>query len=317
MAASADPIGGLAGAAGELGPGRETPGDRPAAAASKAPPAEPVDDGPERGKGGSPSLTLEGFSGPLDHLLTLARAQKIDLFAISLGALIAQLTAALHGAPSSVTLGQKADWVVMAAWLVQLRTRLLLPAEAPGRHEAAVEAGQLRERLVALEEVQALTFWLERRPQLGHDVFVRGHPPSRAQSPEMFGMSVEAGPPIEVIEFLWASLALFDDLETPETRAQYRPRPIELYAVAEARDRIRRRLAETPDGASLDRFLPDPSDPLKPPENAALADLRRRSAWSSTFVAGLELAKQGEVVLEQGEDFDPIQVASTGRQSPP
>ena len=257
--------------------------------------------------GGSPSLTLAGFSGPLDHLLTLARAHQIDLFDISLGALVAQLAAALRQAPATIPLGQKADWVVMAAWLVQLRSRLLLPADAPARQDAAAEADRFRGRLVALQDMQALTAWLERQPQLGCDVFTRGQP-------EVFGVSVDAGQAVDVIEFLWASLALFDDQETPDTRALYRPRPIELYTVAEARDRIRQRLAETPDGAPLDRFLPEPPEAA---ENAALAKLRRRSAWSSTLVAGLELARQGEVVLEQGEDFEPIHISPTCGHSPP
>jgi segregation and condensation protein A len=130
----------------------------------------------------------------------------------------------------------------------------------------------------------------------------------------VFGVSADAGQAIDVIEFLWAGLALFDDSETPETRALYRPRPIELYTVAEARDRIRQRLAETPNGAPLDRFLPEPPET---PETGALAKLRRRSAWSSTLVAGLELARQGEVELGQGGDFEPIHVAPACGHSPP
>jgi segregation and condensation protein A len=283
-------------------------------AIGQSPWAGTTEDGSGAGEGGSPSLTLAGFSGPLDHLLTLARAHQIDLFDISLGALVAQLAAALRQAPATLPLGQKADWVVMAAWLVQLRSRLLLPADAPARQDAAAEADRFRGRLVALQDMQALAAWLERQPQLGCDVFTRGHPPSRAQSPEVFGVSVDAGQAVDVIEFLWASLALFDDQETPDTRALYRPRPIELYTVAEARERIRQRLAKTPDGAPLDRFLPDPPEAA---ENAALAKLRRRSAWSSTLVAGLELARQGEVVLEQGEDFEPIHISPTCGHSPP
>ena len=235
----------------------------------------------------------------MDHLLTLARAQKIDIAAISLTALIDQLTTALHHAPAATSLGQKGDWVVMAAWLVQLRTRLLLPADAPGQQEATAEADQLRGRLVALEEVQALALWLERRPQLGHDVFVRGRP-------EMFGIAVEAGPAIDVTEFLWASLALFDDEAPPDTATAYRPAPLPLHTVAEARERILRRLTEQPDGVALDQLLPDEApDAGEPSRRARL----RRSGWAATFVAGLELAKQGEVVLGQGGDFETIHVA--------
>ena len=264
------------------------------------------------GEGGAPRLTLDGFSGPLDHLLALGRAQTIDLAAVSLTALLDQLTTALCQAPSSIPLGQKGDWVVMAAWLVQLRTRLLLPADARAQQDATAEAGQLRDRLVGLQEMQALAGWLERRPQLGRDVFARGRPPSRAQSPEVFGFSVETAEVVDVVEFLWASLALFDDEAVPVTTTLYRPHPLELYDVAEARNRIRRRLAETPGGAPLDRFLPEPPGTA---ENATRANLRRRSAWSSTLVASLELAKQGEVELGQQEVFEPILVAPACSQS--
>jgi segregation and condensation protein A len=257
------------------------------------------DEGQVGREGGSPHLTLTGFSGPLEHLLTLARAQKIDLSRISLSALLDQLTAALRQASGKIPLGQKGDWVVMAAWLVQLRARLLLPQDAPTGQDAAAEVEQLRTRLVALDDIQALVAWLERRPQLGHDVFARGQP-------EIFGHAVEAGQAIDVVEFLWASLALFDDETAVDTAAVYRPRPFELYQVAEARERILRLLTETPEGAPLAQFLPDPARDL---EHAVWAKIRRRSGWASTFIAGLELAKQGEVVLGQGGDFEPIHVA--------
>jgi len=251
------------------------------------------------GEGGTPRLALDGFSGPLDHLLTLARAQKIDLGKISLAALVDQLAAALQQAPAATPLGWKGHWVVTAAWLVQLRSLLLLPADTRARRDAAAEADQLRERLVALREMQALAFWLERRPLLGRDVLARGRP-------EVFGVSVEAGQAIDVVEFLWASMALFDDDAAPDTAPVYRPLHLELYAVAEARERILRRLAEAPDGISLGQLLPDPaavseSEPQQP--------LRRRSAWSSTLIASLELARQGDVMLVQDADFQPIHVA--------
>jgi segregation and condensation protein A len=254
----------------------------------------------EVGEGGSPRLTLDGFTGSLDHLLVLARAQKIDIATISLAALIDQLTTALRQAPAATSVGEKADWVVMAAWLVQLRTRLLLPADAPGQQQAAAEADQLRSRLVGLEEMQALAMWLEQRPQLGRDVFARGRP-------EVFGVAVEAGPAIDVTEFLWASLALFDDQSPPDMATTYRPAPLRLHTVAEARARILQRLKDQPDGVALEQLLPNEApDTGEPSRRARL----QRSGWAATFVAGLELARQGVVVLGQGEDFKPIHVAS-------
>jgi segregation and condensation protein A len=247
----------------------------------------------------APPLALGAFAGTLDHLLALARAQQIDLLEISLPALVGQLIEALRQAPVTMPLGRKADWVVMAAWLVQLRSRLLLPADASAQEEAAAAAGELQGQLVALQEMQALAGWLARRPQLGHDVFARGRP-------EVFGVSVEGGQAVDVIEFLWASLALFDDGATePDTATPYRPIHLDLYAVAEARVRILHRLATTPGGASLEQLLPEAPEPPGPPSQPTV---RRRSASASTFLAALELAKQGDVLMGQLDAFTPIQV---------
>jgi segregation and condensation protein A len=275
--------------------------------ASDASPAAPAADGPDAGRpgtpegeGGTPRLTLDGFNGPLDHLLTLARAQKIDLSEISLTTLIEQLAAALRQASGKIPLGQKGDWVVMAAWLLQLRSLLLLPADAPARRDAAVEADQLRARLLSLQAMRTLAGWLEQRPQLGRDVFGRGRP-------EVFGVSIAGAPPPDVIAFLWASLALFDDGPVPDTTDLYRPRPLNLHDVAEARQRIRRRLAEMPAGGRFEQFLPDVPEPTGDEPGQAL---RRRSAWSSTFAASLELARLGDVALAQEGAWTPIEVTA-------
>ena len=110
-----------------------------------------------------------------------------------------------------------------------------------------------------------------------------------------------------MVEFLCASLALFDDEPAPATATLYRPCPLELYDVTYVRDRIRQRLIETPDGGPLDRFLPEPSDRA---ESEPVARLRCRSAWSSTLVASLDLAKQGELMMEQAVLLQIIHVAS-------
>jgi segregation and condensation protein A len=270
-----------------------------ASSADGPPPAlAPVDPSADR-VGESPHLTLIGFDGPLDHLLALARAQAIDLTAISLSALLDQLTTALRQAPARMPLGQKGDWVVMAAWLVQLRTRLLLPADAQTQQDATAEVGQLRDRLVELQAMQALAGWLDCQPQHGRDVFARGQP-------EVFGVSVEAGSAIDVVAFLWASLTQFDDDQLADTSSVYRLPPRPLYTAAAARERILQRLADAPDGGALACFLPDMSDLA---EDDRLFKLQRRSAWSSTFSASLELTRQGDVVLRQVGEFATIYIA--------
>jgi segregation and condensation protein A len=121
--------------------------------------ADPVGEGP------TPRLALAGFDGPLALLLTMARANQIDLARISLPDLIDQLAAALQQAGPATPVGQKGDWLVMASWLVLLRSRLLLPA-ATAVQQAEDEAHRLRERLVDLQAAQALArHFLKRRAE--------------------------------------------------------------------------------------------------------------------------------------------------------
>lgn len=255
--------------------------------------ADAPDEPMPAGEGQAPRLELDGFSGPLDQLLALARDHRIDLARLSLAALVGQLAAALEQA---VPLGQKADWLVMAAWLLHLRSQLLLPVDAPAQRMAAKQAGELRKGLVGLRAVQALAAWLDAQPQLGRDVFARGQP-------ERVGVSLVAGHEATVIEFLWAAMALFDDGPSdPDATLRYRPHPLDLHAVADARRRIMRVLAAGPDGQTLDRLLPEPTG------GETNAALKRRSAWASTFVASLELAKAGEVRLAQDEAFGMVHV---------
>ena len=259
--------------------------------------AEPAMD--RGGEGRSPLLDLGGFTGRLERLLALARAQQIDLAALSLPDLIAQLTLALQEASGRTPLGQQSDWVVMAAWLMLLRSRLLLPTDAATQDAAGDDAAQLRQGLIKLGEGQAAARWLEARPQLGRDVFPRGQP-------ELVGIESTTAHQVDVIEFLWASLALFDDdLPGPETVASYRPVWLDLHAIADARKHILRQLADDPAARPLDLLLPVLPGLDAVPENA----LRGRSRWTSTFVASLELAKQGDVLIDQEAPFSPIYVS--------
>ena len=253
----------------------------------------------------TPLLSLEGYHGTLAALLALARSLQIDLQNIPVLDLVDQLAAALRDAPAATPLAQKGDWLVMAAWLLQLRSRLLLPIESPEHRMAEAAANRFRNRLSDLAEIQALAAWLEGRPQLGRDVFVRGR-----QGDTIDPMN-EAPSDIDVIEFLWVSMALFDDgSPAPDGSDAYRPPVRALYSVPEARTRILQRLSETPDGLSLEQLLPD--------EAAAddVSALRKRGAWASTLIAGLELAKQGDVQLAQTDPFTAVHVSSAQTEPP-
>jgi segregation and condensation protein A len=246
-------------------------------------------------------LSLDGYNGPLEGLLDLARSRRIDLGKIPLLDLVDQLVAAVRDAPPMTPMGQRGDWVVMASWLVQLRSLLLLPEDAPARQAAKDEVGGFRDRLSELAEIQLLATWLDERPRLGRDVFVLG------QLFEGVDPAVEPTPEIDVIEFLWASMALFDDgTPGPDISETYRPRWRDLYSIAAARARILNRLAETPDGLPLGRLLPEVSATAG---ISAEPMLKTRAAWSSTLIAGLELAKQGDVALAQEGLFAAIHVS--------
>src|SRR5947199_10822422 len=120
-------------------------------------------------------LRLDGFEGPMDLLLELARAQKVDLHRISILQLVEQYLAIIEGA-HRVRLDLAADWLVMAAWLAWLKSRLLLPPGTEAAEEGEEAAEVLAGRLVELQAVRDLAVWLGERPQLGVDQFARGAP---------------------------------------------------------------------------------------------------------------------------------------------
>jgi segregation and condensation protein A len=197
------------------------------------------------GNSGAPVLRLEAWEGPLDLLLELARAQRVDLARISVTALATQFAAVLDDAIArrTVPLSRLAEWTIMAAWLLALRARLLLPAGAAESAEAEREAADLRRRLADRVAAQRLADWLEQRPQLGREVFARGEPEPAAA----------AEPAADVTELLRACLTL---LQVPVRERVWRPRPPLLWRAPEALARLRALLPGLPAGAALEQLLP-------------------------------------------------------------
>ena len=270
-----------------------------AALAADAPPARPHDPSWEdltrpASRNDAPVLSAEGFEGPLDWLLEMARAHKLDLAKLPIAALIQSFVEALEAALARSdgqppVLSRWGDWLVMAATLTQLRSRLLLPADAAEAKAALSQAEALRRQLVSRERMRAAADWLEARPQLGREVFARGRPERR---PARRGG--------DVTDLLQACLKL---LQVPEEMAAvYRPRPSPLWRVSQAIARIESLLAEQTDGASLGAFLPAVS------ADVADREMRCRAAVASTLVAGLELARQGRVSLGQEGEWGEISV---------
>lgn len=229
-------------------------------------------------------LKLEGFEGPLDLLLELARNQKVDLAKISILGLVEQFLAVVEGA-RRVRLELAADWLVMAAWLTWLKSRLLVPQL--GEVEDAEEAAEvLQSRLQDLLIIRQAAAWLAHRPQLNWDVFERGEHEDLTE--------------IDRSRLRLDMSGLLSAYLTARRRSggkqRYRPRPMVYFSVQEALQRVGRLLGSLPDWTSLEQFLPDGLEGGVP----------RRAALSATLIAGLEMARHGQLDLRQDETFGPI-----------
>ena len=247
------------------------------------------------GNSGAPALRLGAYEGPLDLLLELARAQRVDLAQISVTTLAEQFEAVVTAAigQRAVPLPRLADWLIMAAWLTLLRSRLLLPAAAVENAEAEREAQGLRRRLADREWASRLADWLERRLQLGRQVFGRG-----TAEPDTTAVA-SALPPADTAELLRACLRL---LVLPHRDRVYRPRPAALWRVPDALEWMRQMLPTVGEGADLSAFLPPPS------EERARSQVQKQAALASTFMAGLELGREGVVALDQSEAFGTVRI---------
>ncbi|WP_376090212.1 segregation and condensation protein A [Roseomonas sp. CCTCC AB2023176] len=245
-------------------------------------------------------LRLDGFEGPLDLLLDLARAQKVDIARISILALVDQYLAVIEGA-RRVRLELAADWLVMAAWLAWLKSRLLLPDDPDAEEDAEALAATLADRLRELERMRAAAAWLGARPFLGRDVLPRGAPESLVQE-DRSALSADLPGLIR---------AYTDVLRRAAALRPYRPKPRRVWTVNDALARLRTLIGSIPDWAELSRFLPDARDDTPPDPT------ERRAALASTLIAGLEMAKNGLVELRQDAPFAPILLRPPRRAAQP
>ena len=232
-------------------------------------------------------LQLDGFEGPLDLLLELARGQKVDLAKISIIALVDQFLAVLEQA-RAVRLELAADWLVMAAWLAWLKSRLLVPEEAGPAEDPESLAALLTDRLAELERMRLAAAWLGGRAQLGREVFARG-------AAEQLRIEDRSGLSADLPALLQAYVAI---RRKALAQRPYQPKPRKLWSVQEALARLSAMLGTLPDWTLLQGFLPE-----------GLADpVERRAALASTLIAALETARGGTIDLRQETSFGPILV---------
>ena len=231
-------------------------------------------------------LALDGFEGPIDLLLTLARDQKVDLTRISILQLADQFLEFVAAA-RRVRIELAADYLVMAAWLAYLKSKLLLPEpEGPDEEPGGAEmAAALAFQLQRLEAMRGAGARLMARPQLGHDIFTRG-------APEV--LDVEKTAVLEVS--LYDLLKAYGEHRRRQETSTLTIRPLDLYSLEDALSRLSSLLGSLPDWATLASFLPGRGD----------GSLRARSALAATFAASLELVKEGRIELRQDGAFSPI-----------
>jgi segregation and condensation protein A len=228
-------------------------------------------------------VRLEGFEGPLDLLLDLARRQRVDLARISILDLVEQYIAVINAA-RALRLEIAAEWLVMAAWLAWLKSRLLLPKENDEAEEGELAAEALTERLITLEAMRRAAGWLAGRPVLGRDVFARGQP-------ERFTTVDRSRLIADLPSLLRVYAAVLRQRPRP-----YRPPPPPAWTVRSALQRIESWLGEARGPLPLEAFLPAELE----------GGLACAGAVAATLLAGLELSREGRVRLEQEAPFAPI-----------
>lgn len=243
-------------------------------------------------------VDVDGWEGPLDLLLALARAQKVDLRQISIVKLADQYLAYVAAARRA-SLELAAEYLVMAAWLADLKSRLLLP-EPAGREEPSNDemAAALTFHLRRLDAMRQAGARLMALPQQGRDFWPRGLP----EAPnERTVRLVHA----ELPDLLRAYGDCLRRRRRDEPLAM--SEPVELDSVEAALARIRKTLGMAPGWENLTRYLP--SGTL---EHLRLGELAARSALAATFGAVLELVRQGVLVLRQNQPFGPIYLKPGG-----
>jgi segregation and condensation protein A len=230
-------------------------------------------------------LDLDGFEGPIDLLLTLARQQKVDLSKMSILMLADQYLNFITAA-KKVRLEIAADYLVMAAWLAYLKSRLLLPAEDNDKDGDGPELAEaLTFQLRRLDSMRDAGEKLLVMPRLGREVFGRG-------SPE--GMEVIRTAVYEIS--LYEILKAYGDNRRRVSSTHLTIEASQLYSLGDAIERLTGLIGEVNDWTAISSFLP----------SELLEGILMRSAVASTFSASLELVKEGKASLRQSSAFGPI-----------
>lgn len=239
-------------------------------------------------------VDLDGFEGPLDLLLALARTQKVDLTRISILELADQYLSFIEQARRG-RLELAADYLVMAAWLAYLKSRLLLPAPPQEEGPSAEElAAAFTRRLRHLERIRKASEQLMARPQMGRELFARARPEATERSPR----------PVVYVASLYDLLSAYALQRQTQALSTVTLKMRAVWSLADARERLERLLGRdlTADWMRLDQFL---LEYLTEPD-------QRATALASSFSATLEMVREGLVDIRQDAPFAPLWLRARG-----
>lgn len=250
----------------------------------------------ERSENEKLQLYLGGFDGPIDMLLSLARDQKVDLAKISILALANQYLEFVDKA-RELRLELAADYLVMAAWLAYLKSRLLIPQEERKQAEPSAQelADALQFQLRRLEAMRKVANDLFHLPRLGYNVFGRGEPEGLKTD---YIAKYEMG--------IYDLLKAYGDIKQRQQNSIYKLNPVKLFSLEEAIERMESMLGKIPEEwVSLFMFLP----------GGITEKIVKRSAVASTFGGALEMAKRGLIELQQEKNYGTIYIRRPGEKA--
>jgi segregation and condensation protein A len=231
------------------------------------------------------TLNLDGWEGPLDLLLNLARAQKVDLAQISILELVDQYVAYI-GEARALKLEVAADYLVMAAWLAYLKSCLLLPKDPEQDPSPEEVAFRLQMRLLRLDAMREAGARLMGRDRIGRDVFARGAP----EGLRLVRKSAWQATPFD----LFAAYGMVKARTSPPMHVVHAR---SVMTLDEAIERVSGMIGMAIEWTALADFLPPTDDPQL-----------RKSALASSFVAALELARRGRLDIDQQGAFTPLRL---------
>ena len=233
-------------------------------------------------------LNVDNYEGPLDLLLDLAKAQKVDLMQISIVQLANQYIDYISKLKDNLELA--ADFLVMASWLAYLKSRLLLPEDFDDDFSAIKMAEKLKLQLRKLESIRLLSDQLMSRPKLGSDVFMR---------------SMREGiKPINKSEYsvsLYELIKAYADFKRKENFSSINIKKLPVYTMEEAIKMITKMFEQIKEWCDLKTIIP---------KNFLKSKQLKKSGMSGTFAASLELVREGKLLIKQDRVFEDIFIKS-------